>query len=501
MNEKLVGWFEDILPQIKETNDVRGTMLKFANEKNMAPALLEKLGHVYNTAKTVTYLDKCASQNKGRGETFDVLDIPSLVEEYTEKKASDHEFSNNNFSSLSSGRFTDLFEGKVTFDDLDSLQESDDYKEVKIASEQRMTWKKDSIKIANATQAEQLIFDANEDNRKVAAEISDYIRDSYNETSFESLEQDAKYYFGDCIKSACDYVASYMDGINYTVKRASDAGKSRLITDTDFLLKFAFIQNNLNTQEQAETFIADHTSKKKEAEKSATRRQTKDQAELDRLKVEEAKEKQKERKELKRREQQDEEASLPENFGATGDGSGTFSNIALRDLGAAATNAKSVGGAALSSASGVLDSARKSMGLDKSIPDTVSSVRDTLTSFVEDIAPNRNEGQALIDRELDEAKYTSVLQDLIITDPILAEEDEDKVVDLYNTIKSVAPEMAKDKNVARVVLRSAVQYDGIAAPDLAQLVEAERSIQRSRANNSVLDSANYDRNPSPGRIS
>ena len=41
MNEKLVGWFEDILPQIKETNDVRGTMLKFANEKNMAPALLE----------------------------------------------------------------------------------------------------------------------------------------------------------------------------------------------------------------------------------------------------------------------------------------------------------------------------------------------------------------------------------------------------------------------------------------------------------------------------
>ena len=142
------------------------------------------------------------------------------------------------------------------------------------------------------------------------------------------------------------------------------------------------------------------------------------------------------------------------------------------------------------------------MGLDKNIPDTVSSVRDTLTSFVEDIAPNRNEGQALIDRELDEAKYTSVLQDLIITDPILAEEDED-VVDLYNTIKSVAPEMAKDKNVARVVLRSAVQYDGIeAAPDLAQLVEAEKEVFNvHEQNNSVLDSANYDRNPSPGRIS
>jgi len=71
---------------------------------------------------------------------------------------------------------------------------------------------------------------------------------------------------------------------------------------------------------------------------------------------------------------------------------------------------------------------------------------------------------------------------------------------LYNTIKSVAPEMAKDKNVARVVLRSAVQYDGIAAPDLAQLVEAERSIQRSQANSSAIDSAKYDRNPSGHRI-
>ena len=81
-----------------------------------------------------------------------------MIEEYTEKKASDHEFSNNNFSSLSSGRFTDLFEGKGNLDDLDSLQQSDDHKEVKIASEQRMTWKKDSIKIANATSGQNNLF-------------------------------------------------------------------------------------------------------------------------------------------------------------------------------------------------------------------------------------------------------------------------------------------------------------------------------------------------------
>ena len=61
--------------------------------------------------------------------------------------------------------------------------------------------------------------------------------------------------------------------------------------------------------------------------------------------------------------------------------------------------------------------------------------------------------------------------------------------------------MAKDKNVARVVLRSAVQYDGIAAPDLAQLVEAERSIQKSKWNTDVIGSQSYDKNPASDKLS
>jgi len=486
MNEKLVGWFEDILPEIKKTNDVKGTMLKFANDKNIAPALLEKLGHVYNTAKTVTYLDKCASQNKGRGETFQVLDIPEMLEEYTQKKASDHEYSSNDYSSLSSGSFTDLFEGKVTFNDLNSLDESEDYKEVKIASDRRLEWKNDSIKIANLSQAEQLIFDNQEDNRKVASEISDYIRDSYNETSFEQIEQDAKYYFGDCIKEACDYVSAYMDGIGYAVKRASDSGKSRLLTDNTFLLKFAFIQNNLNTIEQADFYIQNNRKKKASAESSKVDENTKKPTD--------------DSDESKKQDKEDGVRLDKIKKERTFSPAPAVAKDDWPDLATGKEKLKYLVGGAASGLSGLVAGGRHGLGLDKSLPDTVSSVRDTLTNFISDVAPSRNTGQELIDSDLDDAKYTSVIQDLIITDPILAEEDEDKVLDLYNTIKSVAPEMAKDKNVARVVLRSAVQYDGIAAPDLAQLVEAERSIQRSQANSSAIDSAKYDRNPSGHRI-
>ena len=132
MNEQLVGWFEDLLPEIKETGDVENVFLKFAKEKNIAPALLEKLGHVYNTAKTVNYLDKSASHEKQRGSTFAILDVPALLEKYASAQPSDdHEYESNDFSSLDSGRFTDLKpEPKVKGVDFDALLAAPDYEEV-----------------------------------------------------------------------------------------------------------------------------------------------------------------------------------------------------------------------------------------------------------------------------------------------------------------------------------------------------------------------------------
>ena len=542
MNEKLVSWFEEILPDIKETGDVNGTMLKFASKKNLAPALLEKLGHVYNTAKTVTYLDKCASEDKGRGETFDVLDVAKLVEDYTDKNASDHSYADNDFTSMSSGRITDLFESKMTFDDLDNLEQSDDYKEIKLASAKRAGWKSDSIKFANAEQAEQLIFDVSEDNRKIASDISDFVRDSYNETSFEDVERDCNHFFGGSIKFACDYVADYMSGIGYSVGRAEDSGKSRLLEDTSLIQKVATIQYNLNNQDNARDFVEDLTKKKiKQAttehsdifsdvypndlstlvntsgadelkernklyrlEQGRVDASRKDKQEADKAKTES--EREQEKAEKKRQEKllanQDTYQSEDSTYI---DGTAKEREDALSESSEELDKAvRGVAGKGLdigAETTGALyDSVSNKLGLGNSISDTLGSTRESISGFIDDVAPGRDTGQEHIDTELDNAKYTAVLQDLIITDPILAEEDEDKVIDIYNTIKSVAPELAKDKNVVRVVLRSAVQYDGIAAPDLAQLIEAERSIQKSKNNTNVLASEAYDKNPT-GRLS
>jgi len=495
MNEQLVSWFEEILPEIKQGGDVKDTMLKFATAKNLSPALLEKLGHVYNTAKTVTYLDKCASEEKQRGESFQVLDVSEMVETYTEKKADDHSFSDSDFTSKNSGRFTDLFdEKKITFDDLENLEQAPDYQEVKLASERVASELKDSIKYANADQAEQLIFNLNEDNRKIASTIADYIRDSHNETSFDIIEQDAVYYFGDSVKEACEYVASYLDGIKYEVKRANDSGKARLIEDTSFLIKFANIQDNINNKANAELFIADTVGKKK-ANAQVKQKDLFDQhgnvidsdtentepGGLDKL-----------------------HPKAKGSRGSSGDtldqsaaGEKLLSEAVDGDIENATDFVRGTGAAV----GGAYQGALKTLGIkDKSLPTMLGEVEESAKGFLDRIAPSSDEGAEHIDRELDDAKYSTIIQDLIITDPILGEEDEDKVIDLYNTIKSVAPNLAKDKNVARVVLRQAVQYDGIAAPDLAQLVEAERSLQKAEYNTSALNSMKYDKDTSNARI-
>ena len=105
-------------------SNVKEVFLKFANEKNLAPALLEKLGQVYNTAKTVNYLDKSAAK---RGSSFEILDVSDMLETYSKEAKSD--YSQNDIKSVSSERVPkDLFGGMTK--DI-SLESSFDEQEIK----------------------------------------------------------------------------------------------------------------------------------------------------------------------------------------------------------------------------------------------------------------------------------------------------------------------------------------------------------------------------------
>lgn len=86
--KQLVDLLESAMPEIARTGDPEGVLLKTARTNNLSPAQLEKFGHVFNTMKT-NYILKQASE---RGGSFSIVDVPKLVEKYatwkpTKKKA------------------------------------------------------------------------------------------------------------------------------------------------------------------------------------------------------------------------------------------------------------------------------------------------------------------------------------------------------------------------------------------------------------------------------
>ncbi len=78
--QQQIELLSSIMPEINDTHDPKGVMLKCAKKHNLSPAQLEKLGHVYNTAKTLVGLEKQAH----RGDSFSIVDVPEMVAEYTD---------------------------------------------------------------------------------------------------------------------------------------------------------------------------------------------------------------------------------------------------------------------------------------------------------------------------------------------------------------------------------------------------------------------------------
>ena len=460
MNEKLVSWFEDLLPEIKESGDVDSTLLKFANEKNLSPALLEKIGHVYNTAKTVNYLDKAEDAGKSRGDSFQILDVSNLVDKYTEKTASDHDYSDNDFSSLSSSKFPDLFDDpkKIDLENLEEGGDSYEYHEIKLAEDKHSAFHKQAVDQTNGELTEQLIFDLVEDNREYAQSLSDSLRNPINEYSFEQLEKDATHYFGDSIKGACDYFHTYLSEIGMHEKRAFDSGESRLIKDTSYISKLAEIQDNLNTISMAEDLKKNFLTKAGKTKTRSPRVSPRPRDSGDTPSY-------------------DDMTELERSTNQTLDAGANLADVGLQ-------TGKDV-------IKGTVDVVR-------GLPDTYGKVTKQRDDFLESVFKgDTNKKQKIVDDDEADARYETLIQDLLITDPILMEADEDQVLDIYNTIKGVAPELAKDKNVMRVALRSAIQHEGIGPFDLQQFMEAEKNLQKVHNNIRYTDELDYNINKKP----
>ena len=479
MRAQLISWLKsDITPAVRQSRNPEAELLKFATAQNLPPAQLEALAQLYNTAATVAYLDKASV----KGASFHIVQVPPLLDEYLKVRPTEAKSATvmadtwENLGVLGDiGSLPKCFAGlkgmKATFDG-----SPDDCFEVKIARvvSSRETERLDSERGVVIEQGKQALFNLGEDLREELEKVSRVFR-VWDPPAFDALESDALLQHGPTIKCACDHAAKWLTDAGVAVKRAAGPGGRRLVQDHEMLSKFARLKDLLEWRQQIQDEVG---GLEKEAAQAATSAKEK-QAPAGYPDTQTGHSSQK---------QPGQSGKGPSSRGPIVDGGTQVQGIAK--------NNDLFGGEGSWIRDKAPEQAEKtfgelSTGLD-SMTDRNSVIGKLFRERFEEVVGERNNrGQKLMDEGAGNARRQAVIQQLLLTDPVLSEADPEHVMSLYNSLTQAMPDVAGDPNVMRMALRSAIQHDGISPFDLKQMTDTQTAGQQQGLNRRVLDAVDY----------
>ncbi len=446
MTSEVISWLEDVLPEIKRTQDPEGAILKFAESRNLAPALLEKLAQVYNSAKTLNFLEKSAD----RGASFHVVDADALLKRYTSdtpKQAS--EFSEwIDTPSIKSAALTysvaDRFprESALRFET-----------EPTVAPVMSKLAERNEFETARRNQEtyEQVMFDLGEDVYVKSARIAETIR-TLPEFDFEGFEAGALLITESGIKEAATEVSKRLAKKHYQHKRAHGPGDAAFSPrDLELLESVKELQTAIDTHAFAGT-------RKDEFCKWAAKGPVDENGsylysyDLD------------------------EYGNQVKIDNRTNTGVQRTGTRNQRTEAEPAPEDKPEGGSETKPES--KKERPKSEWLAdtfKAVPKSPFQTTNLIRGLALDALPTRNVGQENIDREFEDTQTQVVLERLMLTDPILGDADPHVVLSLANSIREQSPHIAKDINAMRFALREAVQYNSLPTHTVKDLTGIEKT--------------------------
>jgi len=78
-HQAIIEQLSVLAPKLKAAESREAVLVKYASDRNLSPAQLERIGQVYNIAKTLNFMDKSAN----RGDSFRVLDTNKMMSDFT----------------------------------------------------------------------------------------------------------------------------------------------------------------------------------------------------------------------------------------------------------------------------------------------------------------------------------------------------------------------------------------------------------------------------------
>jgi hypothetical protein len=94
--------------------------------------------------------------------------------------------------------------------------------------------------------------------------------------------------------------------------------------------------------------------------------------------------------------------------------------------------------------------------------------------------------------EMDNHERVALIQDLIMTDPILSKLDPRKVLNAYQQVLKLSPHLSKEKEVARAILRQLTATQALGPMEANQYIEANTNLLKQHK---LMHEEHSDKNP------
>lgn len=466
MNQaKLIDILTQVAPEIAETKDPEKVLLKAASEHNMYPAQLEKLGHAFNQMKTLVALEKQAN----RGDSFNVLNVQNMVKKYasydphkklSQKDKEVHKKVDNIFKSAN-----DPYAWLADYADEKILNKSAS------ALEGQTIPRKATAKLHKLNELFGMDVEAVEDNMdyeiKQASENSVSELDRYK-TIVRHLNEAEKY--ANTLKSnTYDELEQQAKKFASYIRKAGPEKWAEIVEDAvdRFGVKCASVIEDMETYLQLNHvpyYVADLTKRAFAPVLIKDRHNSWDGLQ----KMIDIKEMHKEASDALIKIEQDRTAARNK----------------IEELSKQATAVPPIPPGPVNPSPVPQPSPNKptkkpNIAAALSFMDPIAAANKA-NDMVGNLVNPLIAGGMVDPKKLQEAQQIGAknlaLQQLILSDPILQEADPIAVEDLYNTIASISPTFAKDKNMMSTALKEAVQYNAVPINMLKDIASFEKDV-------------------------
>lgn len=514
-HQAIIEQLSVLAPKLKAAESPEAVLVKYANDRNLSPAQLERIGQVYNIAKTLNFMDKSAS----RGDSFRVLDTQKMMSDFTafkpapQKEATSNTDWNSWFDAplskaASASNPNDINSWlDITEKSAKIVEENGEYTVYSEDGSKRLS--KPGTKEEAVKRLRQVEYFKNHKKANTVPNLGAIaVNDNYTTTGGEEVAS--------LPKTASEQIKAELRAESHekfeleTSKQimADSAEEARKIA-SELLemhrvnpLPFATMEHDAfycsedtGGTKAATEFVANFFKSKgwtldrhdfsKGMPKLARDRHNilplfnslLDQLELHKaasLYVEELEKKSSSTATERRKKTQEDEIDFPTPGGRRRDSSAeTEIDFPSRDprrredtlsylnlvSGDKDNKGKGESNTGLTEAKSIVE------GLTKMYdPSTYTNqqTKDFISNILKTPEPSKiNKRQKKVDVAVDDVSRVTELQRLLLTDPIIGEAEPDTVVSLYNTLAKANPEIVKDKNLLRFALREALQYDAV----------------------------------------